>query len=1518
MKVLKYSLFVLLLGFSNWAYSQCFCSATILPVNDCCGELQVFFDVNCDPTAVYTQITIDPTFAPPFSGKVESVTFSVPGFTSSIDPVTGIATLTYSGNIASIQPLGTTFAIGTVCFKDAPGPVVTSNISVANPSNGLECGDVAETPINCPPPGDWAKIYGDTLDNRPSKVKAFTDGVYVAGYVDLNGSLYGTMSKFNIQTGALVWHCRLDFPCRISDFEYDPINDELILVGAEGQIGPGVQVISADRSFIIKVDDNGNPGLRKLYDYPGREGLTRIVRHHNPKDADYPYYILGRKNPVNNAPSAFDLTMLYNIDENLNVNDIWYYDAGAEIEAYRLLVPLDDGDLFIGGNSSDFGAGTTNDGILLDIDGANGSVNGTVAYPGVIDLYDGVDLGIGEVALAGHDFGADMGLVYIIDRSTYVVTDGLRFPDVSLFTEIGIDGQNGDLYTLGKRKSGADRYHVMHRLSYINGIAGFVLGNVYFRYLFDGESAFDEPHFSVTPTHDAIFYADARRDSPLGFGDYDMLVGSFNLDFDEECMDNFPQLGAAYLIGDLSFPVNDLNQPEPPSFLQFACVPVDYACEEFCAPPPACTADFTWDSECCILNLQGIATGVGPFIYEWDIDCDNPFAPDATGQNPSLGNLSLGSHQVCLTITDATGCSASVQKTVTVVGDITPPVFNCPPDQTIPTDPGLCTAFYQPTITATDDCTDNLIFNCTLTGATTGTLPNTNIFNKGITTVTCLTEDAKGNIADCTFTVTVVDQEPPTISCPSPVTASVAACAGGANVNFPAPTVGDNCPMVTWTCSHQSGDFFPCGTTIVICTATDMAGNQTDCSFPVTVECECAEVGGETITCTNVDDQFAFSVSVIDLTGSGTNGCVVNVSSPQSGITISGVTVTGSGPGYTISGLIDVAAPPMPNTILIVVDVTCVCPNGDVHDCSFPISLNTPCCKEISVDPLEVCENGPDIQIPLIGCNTLYDVQQVRWYVADAPCPPTSWGPPIQITNGCAPLTLSPRYHNGDVCVYAEVDMGPGAGPCTMLTSNVATISLCSPISCSLNDTAFCWVGTPITPSPLTVTLNPAVPDCSYQIDWYDPNGNLIPGATGQTTYQPPALSFTAPSTDCAQSYTYTVVVTGLCGTSSCTSTIRLDNDDAPNGTLDLLPPDVNPLCYGEDAVLEYTPECAGTPEMWDWFIRPDVQPTYTPLPSNGTQNPLYFTNRLYEDTWIKVEKTNGVCAPDEIEFFLDIIEPVTINNFTADFAPICNPTSVDMMVDFMPTPAPAGCTYTVHWYHGSNLVHTSIQTTSPSMYTYTPPAGVGLGGNYYCIIENACCPGRAKSNVVVKEPPMEVYATGPCYRCNCDTITLNGIVRYPIPGFTCTYQWYDNGLPIPGATNTTLVVDTCRTGPFLFEVTCTDGFTTCVQSDAYNLLQCGTCDPSICFSSTFEYVKLNSKVYPSPTSDIVYLELDDPVSFELIEVFDIKGQSVIQLFGERYGTQFMLDLSNLPVGLYTVKAISTDAELLVQKIIKQ
>jgi uncharacterized repeat protein (TIGR01451 family) len=103
-------------------------------------------------------------------------------------------------------------------------------------------------------------------------------------------------------------------------------------------------------------------------------------------------------------------------------------------------------------------------------------------------------------------------------------------------------------------------------------------------------------------------------------------------------------------------------------------------------------------------------------------------------------------------------------------------------------------------------------------------------FGMGTTTVTCTA--ASG--ASCSFTVTVDDQTPPALACAPDQTAS-ATSELGAIVLYQAPSVSDNCSPAGVVCSPASGSLFPVGVTTVACVAVDAAGNESTCSFTVTV-----------------------------------------------------------------------------------------------------------------------------------------------------------------------------------------------------------------------------------------------------------------------------------------------------------------------------------------------------------------------------------------------------------------------------------------------------------------------------------------------------------------------------------------------------------------------------------------------------------------------------------------------------------------------------------------------------------
>ncbi|MCI0596224.1 MAG: HYR domain-containing protein [candidate division Zixibacteria bacterium] len=191
---------------------------------------------------------------------------------------------------------------------------------------------------------------------------------------------------------------------------------------------------------------------------------------------------------------------------------------------------------------------------------------------------------------------------------------------------------------------------------------------------------------------------------------------------------------------------------------------------------------------------------------------------------PSGSFFSVGTTLVTCTATDAAGNTASCSFTVTVNDNENPTVV-CPANITTNTDPGRCDANVIYSATGFDNCRE-LTFGCTP--------PPGSVFPKGVTTVNCTATDASGNTASCSFTVTVNDNENPTVNCPANITTNTAPGRCDATVNYTA-TPGDNCPGVNMVCTPPAGSVFPVGTTTVICIATDASGNRDTCQFTVTV-----------------------------------------------------------------------------------------------------------------------------------------------------------------------------------------------------------------------------------------------------------------------------------------------------------------------------------------------------------------------------------------------------------------------------------------------------------------------------------------------------------------------------------------------------------------------------------------------------------------------------------------------------------------------------------------------------------
>ncbi len=232
-------------------------------------------------------------------------------------------------------------------------------------------------------------------------------------------------------------------------------------------------------------------------------------------------------------------------------------------------------------------------------------------------------------------------------------------------------------------------------------------------------------------------------------------------------------------------------------------------------PTIVCPANITKGTD------PGLCCAVATFAPTVGDNCPNP---TFVCTPPSGTCFNKGTNTVKCVVTDASGNKDSCTFTVTV-NDNTKPTITCPANITKGTDPGLCCAVATFVPTVGDNCPGQT-FTCTP--------PSGTCFNVGTNTVKCVVTDAAGNKDSCTFTVTVTDNTKPNIACPANITKGTDPGLCCAVATF-APTVGDNCPGQTFTCTPPSGTCFAIGTTTVKCVVTDAAGNKDSCTFTVTV-----------------------------------------------------------------------------------------------------------------------------------------------------------------------------------------------------------------------------------------------------------------------------------------------------------------------------------------------------------------------------------------------------------------------------------------------------------------------------------------------------------------------------------------------------------------------------------------------------------------------------------------------------------------------------------------------------------
>ncbi|MFN0214010.1 MAG: HYR domain-containing protein [Saprospiraceae bacterium] len=203
------------------------------------------------------------------------------------------------------------------------------------------------------------------------------------------------------------------------------------------------------------------------------------------------------------------------------------------------------------------------------------------------------------------------------------------------------------------------------------------------------------------------------------------------------------------------------------------------------------------------------------------------------------------------------------------------PKLTCSPPIKVPNDPGKCSAVVIYNIEASDNCPPVTV-NCTPASGS--------VFNVGQTNVTCTAKDNVGNVASCSFKITVLDLEAPKITCPADKTISCEESLAPANTG--SPVVSDNCAIGgtgnvdvrvdgsclneftvnrTWTTSDIHGNSKSC---LQIISVQDKKLPVIKCPPNVTVECDTSVAKtGKAVATDNCDTDVSIVWSNIHISG---------------------------------------------------------------------------------------------------------------------------------------------------------------------------------------------------------------------------------------------------------------------------------------------------------------------------------------------------------------------------------------------------------------------------------------------------------------------------------------------------------------------------------------------------------------------------------------------------------------------------------------------------------------------------
>lgn len=581
----------------------------------------------------------------------------------------------------------------------------------------------------------------------------------------------------------------------------------------------------------------------------------------------------------------------------------------------------------------------------------------------------------------------------------------------------------------------------------------------------------------------------------------------------------------------------------------------------------------------CPANINVTATSAAGAVvnYTTPVGTDNcgGATTERTAGLASGSTFPIGTTTVTYRVTDAAGLFTECSFTVTVVG--VAPVISCPANITVNAAAGTCAANVNFAATETvgipaSTITYTINGNPVVSGAS---------FPVGTTTVVATATNAVGS-SSCSFTVTVVDNQNPTITAPADVQGNNTAGLCTGTVTLGAPVTSDNCGVASVTNDAPITGIFPVGTTTVIWTVTDIHGNKSTATQTVVI----VDNEKPTISVTNVNvnnDAGKCGASITIAQPITADNCdiasVVGVRSDNASLSaeypVGTTTITwkvtdihGNDATTTQTVVVNDTELPVVKTNNIVIQLgangqasitTSQINNGSTDNCAIAsIVLDKMNFNCSNVGENTVLLTVTDIHGNSASANAIVTVQDNIL--------PTVITQPVTVTlvNGAASVTAA-QVNNGsfDNCGIATMTVSPANFNCNNIGSNTVILTVTdvngntntrSAIvtvvgqlpSCSITSAPTSNVFTGGNPNNLylgygaqsTVLNVAATGGSSYTYQWSGTATQML----SSTTAAAPVFTPTAPG-----NYTFTVTVTNNFGcTSTCSITICVKDIRVP------------------------------------------------------------------------------------------------------------------------------------------------------------------------------------------------------------------------------------------------------------------------------------------------------------------------------------------------------------------------------------